>query len=193
MKTGLTLLSAWLLAAGAFGQGSQVIIRERAKELRDQNNVRQGVPPPTQPPGGPTAPSAGAPPQAQSPALLKLNADLSAITASSQVSVPQKQKIAQDVIAVAQAAKPSADTAARFSEEVCGALAEKPLSATSLARFVQELDAILNPTKYPQAKPDGIFTDVQAIFQENGSKRTKAVAISDSVKALAAEVRVGGR
>jgi len=191
MKTALTLLSLSLLAASAFGQGSQVIIRERAKELRDQNNVRQGVPPPTQPgqtvtPNGPAAPQ-------PSPALQKLKVDLSAITANSQATATQKEKIAQDLLAVAQSAKPSLSSATKLAEKVSAAFVEKPLSATSLARFAQELDAILNPAKYPQAKPDGIFADVQAIFQENGLKRDKAVAIADDVKALAAEVRAGGK
>ena len=54
---------------------------------------------------------------------------------------------------------------------------------------VQELDAVLNPIKYPGAKLDGILADVQAIFQENGLQREKAVAISNHVKALAAEAR----
>ena len=190
MKIALTLLGVSLLAAAAFGQGSQVIIRERAKELRDQNNVRQGVPPPTQPaqpmtPNGPTAPQ-------PSPALQKLKSDLSAITANSQIAATQKEKIAQDILAIAQTAKPSLATANKLAEKVTAAFAEKPLSAASLARFTQELDAILNPAKYPQAKPEGIFADVQAIFQENGLKRDKAVAIADDVKALSAEIQKGG-
>lgn len=191
MKTALTLLSLLLLAGSAFGQGSQVIIRERAKELRDQNNVRQGVAPPTQPAQPPTANGPVAP--QPSPAVLKLKSDLSAVTANSQVTATQKEKIAQDLLAVAQTAKPSLSSATRLAEKVSAAFAEKPLSATSLARFVQELDAILNPSKYPQAKPDGIFADIQAIFQENGLKRDKAVAIADDVKTLAAEVRAGGK
>ena len=48
MKTQILLLGLLLVAEESFGQ-SETIIRNRAKELRDQNNVRQGVPPPTQP------------------------------------------------------------------------------------------------------------------------------------------------
>ena len=57
---------------------------------------------------------------------------------------------------------------------------------------MQELDAVLNPAKYPQAKLEGIIRDVQAIFQENGLARMKAVAIADDVKAIAAEIQKGG-
>ena len=46
---------------------------------------------------------------------------------------------------------------------------------------------MLNPAKYPQAKMAAIFDDVQAIFQENGLERRRAVAVSDDVKAIAAK------
>ncbi len=191
MKAFLAALCVTLLAGSALG-GSDTIIRERAKELRNQNNVRQGVAPPTAAPAAnPSAPAVNAPPP-QSPALLKLKADIAAITANAQVSTVQKDKIVQDLLAVAQGAKPAPATASRFAENISAAQSEKPLSATSLTRFIQEIDAILNPAKYPQAKPDGIFADVQAIFQENGLKRAKAVDISNDVKALAGEVKRGG-
>jgi hypothetical protein len=51
---------------------------------------------------------------------------------------------------------------------------------------------VLNPGKYPQAKLDGIFADIQAIFQENGLGRNKAVVIADDVKAISAEIQKGG-
>ena len=191
MKYLLAFLSCCLLTTSAFAQ-AQTIIRERAKELRDQNNVRQGVPPPVQP-GQPQAPASGAPAAPQpSPALGRLKADLAAITANSQPGLTQKSNITHALIAVALGGKPSVATASKFADEVVAAQVEKPLSAASLARFTQEIDALLNPAKYPQAKPDGIYADVQAIFQENGAKRNHAVAISDALKAAAGEAR-GGR
>jgi len=89
-------------------------------------------------------------------------------------------------------AKPSLASASKFVDQLTAAAAEKPLPAASRGRLVQELDAVLNPGKYPQAKLDGIFSDVQAIFQENGLGRTKAVALADSVKAMSAEIQQGG-
>jgi hypothetical protein len=190
MKAVAAALCATLLAGSAFA-GSETIIRERAKELRNQNNVRQGVAPPTAAPVAPTINPAAVPP-AQSPALLRLKADLAAITLNAQVSAAQKQKIAQDLLAVAQGTKPSLATASKFAENVSAAQSEKPLPPTSLGRFITEIDAILNPWKYPQAKPEGIFADVQATFQANGLKRASAVAISTDMKTLAGEVKGGG-
>ena len=180
-----------LLAHSALGAGTDYIIKQRAKELRDENNVRQGVPPPTQPNQPATAPARPAAPTL-TPALARFQTDLAAINAGSQVSADQKQKLAQQLVASALVAKPSLATASKFTDHLANASAEKPLPASSRARLVQELDAVLNPGKYPQAKLDGIFSDIQAIFQENGLSRMKAVALSDSVKAMSTEIQQGG-
>jgi hypothetical protein len=43
---------------------------------------------------------------------------------------------------------------------------------------------VLNPSKYPQAKIQAIYDDIQAIFQENGADRKQAAAIVEDVKAF---------
>ncbi len=185
MKSTFVLLGvSSLIAAGAFAQGSDIIIRERAKELRNQNNVRQGVPPPTQP-AQPTQPNAASTPAPQPQSLVQLQTDLAAIKTDSPVTAQQKQKLAGDLIAAAQGAKPSAAAVTKLAEDLSAAFATKPLSAAARARLAQELDAVLNPGKYPQANMPGIFADIQAVFQENGLERKRAVAIADDVKALA--------
>src|SRR5436853_6516057 len=98
MKSTLSVLAASGLIASFAHADPAVIIRERAKELRDQNNVRQGVAPPTQPvipaatPNGPAGPTLA-------PALLRFNSDINSIHADSQVTPEQKQKLAQEIIA----------------------------------------------------------------------------------------------
>jgi hypothetical protein len=181
---------AMLLAACAYADPA-VIIRERAKELRDQNNVRQEIAAPTQPNQPAAAPAAPAGPTLSS-GLLRFNTHVAEIHADSMVSVDQKQKLAQDIVAGAQGPRPSLAAATKLANDISAAFAEKPLSAASRARFVQELDAVLNPSKYPMAKLDGIIRDVQAIFQENGLARIKAVAIAEDVRAIATEIQKGG-
>jgi hypothetical protein len=190
MKRVLLLLGCSIATFSAFGQGAPVIIRERAKELRDQNNVRQGVPPPTQTPQ-PNMQNQGTPVPQPSPALQKLKTDLAAISANSSPGAADKGKITQDLLTLAQSSKPSSVAAQKLAEELVGAFAEKSLPATSLARLGQELDALFNPAKFPNAKPDGIYTDIQAIFQENGLKRSRAVTLADAVKVAANEARNG--
>jgi deoxyribose-phosphate aldolase len=63
-------------------------------------------------------------------------------------------------------------------------LAGKPLSPASRSRLATELDSVLNPSKYPQAKIQAIYDDIQAVFQENGADRRQAVAIVDDIKAF---------
>ena len=181
MKTSFALCSLLLFSASAFG-GPESIIKQRAKELSNENNVRQGVAPPSQP--QPPPQTQATPPPPPSPSISSLSADLAAFKAGTTPTEQQKQKLANDIVAVAQGNKPSAAAAAKLADSLAAACCEKPLSAASRARLVQEIDAVLNPTKYPKANMDGIFGDVQAIFQENGLERKRAVEISDNLKAL---------
>jgi len=178
-----------LLVANLFAAGTDYIIKQRAKELSNENNVRQGVAPPT----APTQPAAGAPrvaPPALSPSLVRFQNDLGTIGPG--FTAAQKQALAQQLVAAAQGAKPSLTTSFRFVNELVAAWQEKALSSSSRSRLVQELDAVLNPGKYPAAKLDGIFNDIQAIFQENGAMRSRAVALADGVKGMSSEIQQGG-
>ena len=184
------LASSIILAcsvAGTFA-GPESIIKERAKELRDQNNVRQGVAPPTQAPVTGVAPT----PPALTPSLVRFQTELGTLNMGTPATAEQKQKMMQDLTLTPQGAKPSRAALAKLTDDLTAAFAEKPLSATSRARLTQELDAVLNPGKYPSAKLDGIFADIQAIFQESGLSRNKAVVIADDVKAISAQIQKGG-
>jgi len=192
MKTTLILFSALTLMAPVVLAGPDVIIRERAKELRDQNNVRQGVPPPSDPTQPSALPNAPATPTL-SPALARFQTDLASIKSDNPPTADQKQKLTQELLLSAQGPKPSLAAANKLTEDLALAFVEKPLSSTSRARLTQELDAVLNPGKYPQAKLDGIFADIQAIFQENGLARSRAVAIAGDVKKISEEIRGGGK
>lgn len=177
------------LAADAWGQGASYIIKQRAKELSNQNNVRQGVPPPTQ--AAPSAPgTAAAASPAPAPALTQFETELGSLSSSSSAS--QKQLLAQQLVAGAQGAKPSLGTAAQFVDDLVAAASERPLPTSSRARLTRELDAVLNPGKYPGAKLEGIFNDIQAIFQANGVSRTQAVGLADAVRKMSSEVQRGG-
>lgn len=189
MKPSLFSVALLLCATACALAGPEVIIKQRAKELNQQNNVRQGVAPPTQTP----MPSAGATPAPQlSVSLTYFSSGLAGIRPETPATADQKQKLSQQLVAAAQGAKPALAKTSKLAEDLAAAMAEKPLPVSSRTRLVQELDAILNPGKYPQAKPEGIYADIQAIFQENGLSRNKAVAISDDVKAIGLEIQMGG-
>jgi len=177
MKTALSLL-ATLFTVSAFSQGADVMIRQRARNVANENNARQGVPAQPQQPAANPAP----PPVPLS--LPQLKADLSAIKAGTTVTPELKQKLAADILAGAQGNKPSQAAANKLAEDLANAFASKPLSSANLGRLVQQVDALINPSKFPQAKPQGIYDAIQNAFVENGLDQKRAAAIVDDLKAL---------
>ncbi|MEI8040350.1 MAG: hypothetical protein WCL11_03005 [Verrucomicrobiota bacterium] len=189
MKTTLALLGpALLLAATAFA-GPDVIIKQHAKDIRDQNNVRQGVAPPvaTVQPARPSATTAAAPTPVQQ-SLVRLRADLVAIKPNAPVTPEQKQQVARDLQATAQGAKKlSYGTAAGLANELSAALAQKSLSDPALSRLLTDLAAVLNPANIQTAQMQAICSDIRAIFETNSLAHKDAVKIADAAKAIAAE------
>ena len=200
MKTTLALTAALMLLAVSTGIGqSDVIIKKHALEIRDQNNVRQGVTPPSQP-TQPAAQPATRPamqpatttanPTPVQQALARVRADLAAIQANSQVTPEQKQQLAKDLLATAQSAnKPTAATVAALANDLSAAFAQKPLPETDCNRLLTDLAAVLNPANIQSAQMQAIFADIQAIFQVNGLSRKDAMRIADDAKAIAAETK----
>ena len=193
MKTAFALLGAVALLAGSVF-ADPIIVKQRALELRNQNNVRQGTTPPSQPAQPATTPAAtpakGTSPTPIQQSVAKLRADLTAIKANSPVTAEQKQQIAKDLIAVAQGAhKPSPATAADLAGSLSAAFAEKPLADKDCTRLMSDLAAVLNPANIQSAQMQAIYADVQAVFQANGLARNEAVKIVDHVKAIAAQTQ----
>jgi hypothetical protein len=190
MKTLLSLIGASALAAGSLFAQSDVIILKRAREIRNQNNVQQGVAAPTQPARPATAPATSASPTPIQQSIAKLRADLTAIKANAPATAEQKQQTMRDLMAVAQGAnKPSQPAAANLANSLAGAFAEKPLPDKDCSRLLSDLAAVLNPARIQPAQMQAIYADIQAIFQANGMARKDAVKIVDQVKAVGAETQ----
>jgi len=196
MKTVLSLVGAATLVAGSVFAGPDVIIKQRAKEIRDQNNVRQGVTPPGQAasPSQPSAPSASsAPSPVLQQGLAKLRADLAAFKPNSPVTPQQKLQLKNDLLASAQGAgKPSSATISVLADSLSAAFTQSAFPDKDRDRLVSRLAAVLNPANIQSAQMDAIYADVQAIFQANGLTRKDAVKIVDQVKAVGAETRKSG-
>jgi hypothetical protein len=195
MKRALAIIGAATLAAGILF-ADPIIVKQRALELRNQNNVRQDVPSPSQPaqPAKPaTTPATAASPTPIQRSIAKLRADLTAIKTGAPVTTDQKQQITKDLIAVAQGAnKPSQATAASLADGLSAAFAEKPLADKDCSRLLSDLAAVLNPANIQPAQMQAIDADIQAIFQANGMARRDAVKLLDQVKAVAAETQKSG-
>ena len=190
MKRTLLLLGvATLLAGSAFGQ-ADVIIKKRAQEIRDQNNVRQGVRPPSQSIQPATTPATSASPTPVQQSVAKLRGDLTAIKGQTKVTAEQKQQTTKDLIALAHGAnQPSQPTTAAFADGLTTALVEKPLADKDLSRLLSDLAAVFNPARIPPDRMQAVYADIQAIFQANGMPRKDAVKLVDQVKAVGAETK----
>ena len=196
MKTSLAItIVIGLLAPQAFGQGSAIMIKNRAKEVVNQNNVRQGVPPPSQnvphPPATPAPGSPGAPsPVAtQTQNIAKIKADLAGFKTGSLPTAEQKQQFIKDLAVTARTTKPSLPTVTKFVDSLTAGLSEASLAPDQLGRLAQNLEATLNSKPLPATQYDAIIADVQAIMQVGSVKRTTAASIAADLKAVGAEVR----
>jgi hypothetical protein len=195
MKRAFALIGAVVLLSGNLF-ADPIIVEQRARELRDQNNVRQGVTPPS-PPAPPAQPAQLPPtpgtrvsPTPIQLRIAKLRADLTAIKANSPATADQKQASARDLMAAAQgASKPSQSTTAALAVSLAAAFAEKPLADKDCGRLLSDLAAVLNPAKIQASQMQAIYADIQAIFQANGLARKDAIKIVDQVKAVGAETQ----
>jgi hypothetical protein len=181
------------LLAGSAAAGPDVIIRERAKQLRDQNNARQGVTPPAPAPVTPAKPGtpAAVPPQAtvltaQQASLVRLQTDLASFKTNVTVTAEQQQRLANDLSAVAQGPnKPSAQATSRLAGNMAIALGQKPLTAAERSRLLQNLNALLNGATMPKDQMQDIVADIQKIFKAS----PQAAAIGSDAKTIAAEIQ----
>ncbi len=184
-----------LAASVALGQGSAVIIKNRAKETVNQNNVRQGVAPPSQatpPPAPAPAPiPAGPLPTVVTPAqgIGRLKAGIAGFKTGSIPTAEQKQQFIKDLAVTARSVKPSLPTVTKFVDSLAVGLSEATLTPEQQGRLAQNLEATLNSKPLPASQFDAIIADVQAIMQVGGIKRTPASSIANNLKAVGAEVR----
>jgi hypothetical protein len=197
---GALVLSVGLMSHQSWGQGAQADqIKRRAKELSNQNNVRQGAPPPAQPAKQPVAPqgkTATAKPITASPASLqqqnisKLTGHFAAIKPGVAVTPEQKQQLIKDMIGAARGpAKPSVAAVTKYVNDLAEALGEKSLGSADQNRLAQNVEAVLNGERLPSAQFDAIIEDVQAILQVGGTKRNLAITIANDLKAVGSELR----
>ena len=191
MKVALTILCG-LFAIQALGQGSAVMFKNRAKETVNQNNVRQGVPPPSQAVPGPAAPSQvkpAAPAVSQAQSLANIKTDIVGIKTGSAATAEQKQQFIKNLAVAARSAKPSLPSVTKFVDSLSTGLSEVSLTADQQVRLAQNIEAVLNSKPLPAKQFEAIIADVQAIMQVGSLKRTSAATIANDLKAVGLEVR----
>jgi hypothetical protein len=176
---------------------SEQIIKQRAKDLRDQNNANQGVTPAARnSASGQATPAPAAVPVTkvtltpQQQRMVRLHTSLLAIKPGSTPTSAQKEQLARDLMAaVSGADKPSTKNVARLSDELCSVLSKKLLARPTQSRLLQNLNGVLNPGAPSAPQPQGAIADVQALFESNGIAKKDAEAVAAALKAVAAETQ----
>lgn len=183
-----------VMASSSFGQGAQAdMIKRRAKDVVNQNNVRQGVPSPaqTQPRPVMVAPAkAGTnsvPTAAQS--VIKLKTDLAGFKPDTGATAEQKQQFIVDLAHAARAGKPSLAPVKKFADSLTAALVGTSLTPEQQNRLAQNLDGVFNAKAFPAKQFDQIIEDVQAILEVGSVKRTTALSVAADLKAIGTEIR----
>jgi type IV secretory pathway VirB10-like protein len=211
MKTFLLLLLAMgCLAQNAFAQGAQADqIKRRARATAEQNNARQGVPPPARPTPPPVAPpatraatppapalaapqpAATAPTLSTTQAVARLETDLAALQTAAPATQEQKQQLLRDIAQSARGQKPFLTTATGFVDALSAALSGQKLDAEHLSRFARSLEGVLNCAALSSARLDALIAEAQAALESGGLPREKAAAVVHQLRLLARDVRRG--
>ncbi len=189
------ILPSLILAAGttiAAAQGAQgVLVKQRAKEVRDQSNVRQGVATPAQPAQPAAAPRPAAPtanPKQQN--ISRLQTDLAALNGRTDVATETRQRLARNLLAAAQGTtKPSSTTAASVVDHLVTVMAGANIESSARARLAQNLNAVFDCASIPADRVTAILSDVQAILQVGGVRRQDALTVVASLRQVVTEVQ----
>ena len=195
MKTILTLaLLGALLTEQSFGQGGAQadMVKRRAKETVNQNNVRQGVPPPAQVtprPLAPAQPGATAPVVTQAASIAKLTTDIAALKPNATATAEQKQQFTIDLAQSARGRKPTLGTVKQFVGSLSTALATATLTPEQQTRLAQDIESVFNGKSLSSLQFDKTIEDTQAILEVGAVKRTTAISVAADLKAVGAEIR----
>lgn len=190
MKT--VIVVSLLLAAitpAAFGQYGQAI--NRAKQVSNENNVRQGVPSPaqTQPVAPPQTGVAPSNTVTQAQSLAALQSNLTSFKTGTAVTDAQKQQFTITLAKTARGNKPSLGTVKKFVDSLTGALSGASLTDEQRTRLAADIDAVLNSRGIASNTFDKIIADTEAILRVGLVKGQIATSVAADLKAIGAEVR----
>jgi len=171
----LSLFALGTVTATAWGQGSQVIIRERAKALTNPNNAPTGVPPAAQP----ARPNAAPAPDPVLNATLQNIAGIQLDLARLETNAAVKAQLIANLNAAPQGKKPSAGSISKFADDLATALAGRKVPSDQRKTLAQYCRAINNGSYLSPAQEEAIFDGAQKILQ------TAQVPAGDAAKIIA--------
>jgi hypothetical protein len=180
-------------AASVLAQ-SDMIILQKAKNLRDANNAQQGVPPssaPATPPPPPPADSTPSPVQQEIKRNLdKVALDLAAIKSGTAVPGDQKQSLQNDLLALScGSVKPSKDALSKLAEDLSSALSGNSPASGEHGRLAAALSVILNSSMTTPVQAQKSVQTAQDVLKSSGVPDAAVQAVANDCKAILADVQ----
>jgi hypothetical protein len=182
-----------LTTCHVFGQAH--IIKQRAKDLNEQNNARQGIAPP--PAAAPARPAPVAPrPMVASPEVVKqhdvarLRTSIASIKPGAEILSSTVDQLSRELTTTARGpVKPSPEPVNKLALNLTTALADVSLPAANQLQLAEDLQAILSGSTLTPQQSQSLITSVQATLQRAGVERKVAVAVVNELKTISGEIR----
>ena len=188
----LLVLSIIQAGSTALAQ-SDMIIKQRAKNLANANNAEQGAPPANSPAAPPAAPPAPPPSPAEQEIkrnVDKLETDLIAIKAGVDVSDDQKQTLQGDLDTLARASvKPSKAALSKLSDDLASALSATNTSPRERGQLAQAVNVVVNSSMTTPAQAESFVVVAETALKSGGVDDTGVQTVSDDLKAILADVQ----
>lgn len=197
-------LAFFLLLIGATPALAQAhIIKQRAKELNQQNNARQGITPaapatPAKP--NPAAPATGtaatAQPVAATPELMRridasrLKTDLTSLNAGAVNAAALTEQLAKDLLNSSRgSAKATSSQTSMLARHLNETLGKTKLSSSDQTQFIEDMLTLLNCGGQPDSRVQAALSGVQFSLQKNGADKKAASSVVDDLRSISREIQ----
>jgi hypothetical protein len=189
MKIIISIIGLTLIGHCSVQAGSMEIIKQKAKNLNEQNNAQQGI-------NAPATPAPSSAPATQPAPLLppdptaKVRAAIANVLCSTTATPEMKQQFTRDLLATARGShKPTAATVGRLTESLATALAGRTLGTSEQSRLAANLNLAMNSASLSSTRTDEIADDAQAIVHGTGASAGSASTVANRLKAVCAELQ----
>ena len=127
---------------------------------------------------------------AQQQNIDRLQADLNAIKANSQVTPDQVKQLQKDLMAAVDGAtKPSQQSVEKLAQDLANAWSDQKLTPKEQAQLMDDIYAILNSANISQQEAEALLDDVKGILKASGLSYNDVQTIVNDLEAIVNEVQ----
>jgi hypothetical protein len=192
----LTALALLLITASALAQAE--LVKQRAEQIRANNNQQQGV----VAPAAPTPAPPGAQPPTTMPSLTAgltlapqalvdhFVADASALKAGPAATAEQQLALANDLNTLVRGGtKPAKATLSKLAGDISRALTEKTLASKDVALLARNLNILLNSAPLAAARLQPVISQTQTVLKTSGLNPATVDAVVGDLKAVVSDIQ----